>query len=886
MSTKPISKTSVSPPLEPSTPASSRRTPPPDPLPLTHSASAAVAATATGDLEVATASADPTAAAAATSALDSANADLKAASAPVNFPANFAFEPRGCEALNHVVDGWMQAHPDDHIMSDDLIAMYQNVDLTAAFTALRRYQPDLVPSTRLIYGTPNYIWLVRSDGPLRPAYIHADACPDDSRCSLSDVRSPPISPDCSADDFVRACRGGHQGCPAATNLSLCAYHVALHHINKQHPHVRIACVADDTYMGASPAILYPAFDDKRTYVARDEICGVSSHLGKVTAYSPRGDMALAPAHIPGSALHPAGVLSGFKCVGVFKGRDTWTAPRTTDKVMKRLAPLTAIDQLVDTERHTNISHLRRTLYTRCAANQSSYYAACMSPAAASPMLHAADDRLRASWESLTCADASPLDRRDRAWHQTKLPTNLGGCGLHDSLNRRPAIRTASQLATLLTLRRTSPIFADADPLTSSLPFFVELRDTYASLRDEHSRLLRLQAEFDRTVYHTLYGTVWTRYHPASLPPAKAVPPLTELLSPSSLAKYDALESPYKPPSQRQLSAIISHASWYQWLDECHAADASPSRDTAQSHREAARAVDCSQFGSGAFCDADPDASLPRLKQASGKLILALQRRLGLYISSAKPAYDALAAAGEPVDYLGDTLCNSGDHHDRHDVGVRAWRDAAAAVATGPVHLCDKEDHARNRHYCERKIADIAMPGASPWGTDVLIECKTPSPFTTATHAGQGGPQGGTTADVGHLFAHGNTEEGLRLTNLGCAQRGSPRDPPLDHSTGYGYVAARAGVYDDAIHVKHNSVQLAIISTFGAFGRQSQRMLKFYSRRARDKKHGRDATRYSRYRSASYLSHHLQCLSTGIIMADASRIVANVVALKQRAMSAM
>ena len=146
----------------------------------------------------------------------------------------------------------------------------------------------------------------------------------------------------------------------------------------------------------------------------------------------------------------------------------------------------------------------------------------------------------------------------------------------------------------------------------------------------------------------------------------------------------------------------------------------------QPHREAVRAVDCSQFGSGAFCDADPDASLPRLKQASHKLIPALlQHRLGLYISSAKPAFDTLAAAGEPVDYLGDTLCNSGNHHDRHDVGVRAWRDAAAAVATGPVHLCDKKDRARNRHYCEHKVPDLTLPGASPWGTDVLIECIRP-----------------------------------------------------------------------------------------------------------------------------------------------------------------
>ena len=206
---------------------------------------------------------------------------------------------------------------------------------------------------------------------------------------------------------------------------------------------------------------------------------------------------------------------------------------------------------------------------------------------------------------------------------------------------------------------------------------------------------------------------------------------------------------------------------------------------------------------------------------------------------------------------------------------------AAAVATGPVHLCDKEDHARNKQYCANKIPDIAIPGASPWGTDVLIECKTPSPFTTVARAGQGGPHGGTVADVGHHFAHGNTEEHLRLVNLGCAQRGHPHDPPFDHTTGRGYVAAHDGVYVDAIRHKNNSVQLAIISSFGAFGRQSQRMLKFYSRRARDKKHGRDATRYSRYRPASYLSHHMQCLSTGIIMADASRIVENVVKLKQR-----
>ena len=309
----------------------------------------------------------------------------------------------------------------------------------------------------------------------------------------------------------------------------------------------------------------------------------------------------------------------------------------------------------------------------------------------------------------------------------------------------------------------------------------------------------------------------------------------------------------------------------------------PHRDTSQPHREATRAIETSQFGSGAFCDADPDASLPRLKQSSSKLTVALQRRLGLFISSAHSALTALACHGETVDYLGDTFCNSGDHHGRHDTGVRAWRDAAAAVASGPVLICDKEDRARNKGYCEDKVPDLALPGASPWGTDTLIECKTPSPFLSTHRAGVGSPLGGSPADVGHLFAHGNTEEHLRVQNLGCPQRGRRGDPPLDHTSGAGYVAPHVGAYDDAIRTKNNSVQLAIISAFGAFGRQSMRLLKFYARRATDKKHGRDASRYSRYRrTTSYLSHHMQCLSPGIVMSDAARILDNIAITKQRA----
>ena len=175
--------------------------------------------------------------------------------------------------------------------------------------------------------------------------------------------------------------------------------------------------------------------------------------------------------------------------------------------------------------------------------------------------------------------------------------------------------------------------------------------------------------------------------------------------------------------------------------------------------------------------------------------------------------------------------------------------------------------ARNNQYCEGKIPDLAMPGASPWGTDVLIECKTPSPFTSASHAGQGGPRGGTIADVGHLFAHGNTEEGLRLTNLGCAQRGSPHDPPFDHTTGRGYVAARDGVYSDMPFIARTTAFSSPSSPHSVHSAASPSACSSSTRAARKTRSTvamRLAT-YSRYRSASYLSHHMQCLSTGIVI---------------------
>ena len=95
--------------------------------------------------------------------------------------------------------------------------------LVASFEAMREHQPHLIPVMRTIYGTPAPIWLERSSGPLRAASV---TVPDDG------PEAPGLAgmatgychgPDpTDAATFVRACKGGHQGCPLATNACILA----------------------------------------------------------------------------------------------------------------------------------------------------------------------------------------------------------------------------------------------------------------------------------------------------------------------------------------------------------------------------------------------------------------------------------------------------------------------------------------------------------------------------------------------------------------------------------------------------------------------------------------------------------------------------------------
>ena len=59
--------------------------------------------------------------------------------------------------------------------------------------------------------------------------------------------------------------------------------------------------------------------------------------------------------------------------------------------------------------------------------------------------------------------------------------------------------------------------------------------------------------------------------------------------------------------------------------------------------------------------------------------------------------------------------------------------------------------------------------------------------------------------------------------------------------------------------------------------------RFLARRAKDRKRGRDGSRYSRFHPSNFLAHHLARIVTAAVYADAEHIVDGIIGLKQRAL---
>jgi hypothetical protein len=257
------------------------------------------------------------------------------------------------------------------------------------------------------------------------------------------------------------------------------------------------------------------------------------------------------------------------------------------------------------------------------------------------------------------------------------------------------------------MRTTSSVFRGVDFATTDIPMLRDAREAYDGLRATHERIDTFYAAFDKDKYIPIDAgekgapKEVTRFHPASLPPAKALPPLHVV--------FDT-ESNEKPPAQRSLSAVVHNARWFESLEAATVWDLAHTADTDVRHREMARFVSITQPGAGAWLEVAPDSSFGT-RIDSDDFLVAAQRRYGLHLSMVVEANNVLEAAGEHklVDRLGDKLAK--EYNRRHNAILRGWHAVLRAIAYGELVLGDKEKAEKTALFNIGHHVDIVLRGA-------------------------------------------------------------------------------------------------------------------------------------------------------------------------------
>jgi hypothetical protein len=257
---------------------------------------------------------------------------------------------------------------------------------------------------------------------------------------------------------------------------------------------------------------------------------------------------------------------------------------------------------------------------------------------------------------------------------------MGGMGVGGEAGLCGAAYAASIIACWRRLRTTSSVFHGVDFATTTIPMLRDARVAYKGLRAERERIGTSFAAFDKDKYIPIdageHGATkeLTRFHPASLPPAKALLPLHVL--------FDT-ESNEKPPAQRSLFAVVHNARWLESLEAVTVWDLAHTANTDVRHREMALFVSITQPGAGAWLEVAPDGSYGT-RIDSDDFLVAVQRRYGLHLSMVVEANNVLEAAGEHklVDRLGDKQAK--EYNRRHNAILSGWYAVLRAIAHGKL----------------------------------------------------------------------------------------------------------------------------------------------------------------------------------------------------------
>ena len=268
--------------------------------------------------------------------------------------------------------------------------------------------------------------------------------------------------------------------------------------------------------------------------------------------------------------------------------------------------------------------------------------------------------------------------------------------------------------------------------------------------------------------------------------------------------------------------------------------------------------------SGAWLQASPLS----WRQRSSKVVIGLQRRYGLYISSAASLLDACEAEGEAVSTatrLGDGFANEAHKGEAHKWLVVAWRQMeAAAAASASVRLGDKgAGLAAHAEYCASYIGDVLI--ANDDGREIVeiknytcfVTKNTQCPAVCSLNGGQ--------------YRSGNFEERLKYKVIGTRRRGLPAMGAFNHTDGSGHVAAHRGDYYDCVENRKARLHLICFTAgLGGMSAYAARRLRFKGREA--KASGADATDYTTSPTArSFVPYYSQRLSTACVLNGARNI---------------
>ena len=193
---------------------------------------------------------------------------------------------------------------------------------------------------------------------------------------------------------------------------------------------------------------------------------------------------------------------------------------------------------------------------------------------------------------------------------------------------------------------------------------------YRSVIDSHAAVVTAYTAIDAVLLFLVTGGKRSNHRP-SYPVDRTFPSL------ASLSEESLTSSTTVNPSTKALASAVQHETYIAWRRDANAFDAA-NPDATVLNREARRCIATTQPNSDKWLHAVPEPSLPHTIMPSIRSTIAVQRRLGLYLTAGRDVYDARAQMDHVTvsqsDRLGDSILNKDSKTHRHNLVNKAVYD--------------------------------------------------------------------------------------------------------------------------------------------------------------------------------------------------------------------